>query len=299
LRVGATVGLRRRDYQLSFTEPWFLGRKLALGVDLYHSEINYYSDLYDITQTGARLSLTKQLPFNLIGSVSYTLENIGIDDVSSRAPLVIRQEPSNRLVSKVGSSLAYDTRNSALLPNRGQRTEIMGELAGGPLGAEADFYKWELRSSWYFPGFWEGHIWEVVGRGGVVEEYGDTERVPLFDRYFLGGVNSLRGYRYRQVGPRQEGEPIGGNTFYYGSVEYSLPIIERLRFAMFYDIGNVYADAYDFDFGNYSDNWGVGIRLNIPKLGPLRLDYGIPITHDPEVSGSGKFQFSVGFYRDY
>ena len=83
-----------------------------------------------------------------------------------------------------------------------------------------------------------------------------------------------------------------------GSAEYSIPIIERLRLAVFYDIGNVYANAYDFNFKDYLDNWGVGVRLNIPRLGPLRLDYGIPITH-PGANGSGKFQFSVGWNRDY
>lgn len=300
LRVGATIGLRRKDYQVSFTEPWFLNRKLALGVDLYHSELNYYSDLYDFTQTGARLSLTKALPFNLIGSVSYTLENIGLKDVSEDAPLIIRQEPEDRLVSKVGLSLAYDTRNNAVEPTRGQRTEVLTEFAGGPFGAEADFIKWEVRSSWFFPGFFEGHVWELIGRTGVVEPYNDTELVPLFDRFFLGGVNSLRGFRYRTVGPHIDDEPVGGNTFYFGSVDYTIPIVERLKFALFYDIGNVYLDAYDFDFGDYSDNWGVGIRLNIPRLGPLRLDYGIPINYDKaNVSGSGKFQFSVGFTRDY
>ena len=92
LRVGATIGLRRKDYQVSFIEPWFLNRKLALGVDLYHSELNYYSDLYDFTQTGARLSLTKALPYNLIGSLSYTIENIQLSDVSSDAPFVIQEE---------------------------------------------------------------------------------------------------------------------------------------------------------------------------------------------------------------
>jgi outer membrane protein insertion porin family len=298
-RVGATIGLRRKDYQVSFTEPWFLNRKLALGVDLFHSELNYYSDLYDFTQTGARLSLTKALPFNLIGSVSYTLENIGLENVSDDAPLIIRQEDRHQLISKAGASIAYDTRNNALEPTRGQRTELITELAGGPLGMDADFYKWEVRSSWFFPGFFEGHVWEVVGRTGVTEPYGDSQRVPLFDRYFLGGVNSLRGYRYRTVGPHEEGEPIGGNTFYFGSVDYTIPIIERLKFAIFYDFGNVYLKSYDFDFGNFSDNWGVGIRLNIPRLGPLRLDYGIPLRHTSDVSGSGKFQFSVGFTRDY
>jgi len=301
LRVGATIGLRRKDYQISFVEPWFLNRRLALGVDLYYSELNYYSDLYDITQLGSRLSLTRQLPYNLIGGVSYTIENIGISDVDVQAPQVIKDEPANRLVSKVGTSLAYDTRNNVMLPSRGTRTELLTELAGGPLGAEADFYKLELRSSWYFPGPFEGHIVEVVGRSGVVEQYGSTPRVPLFDRYFLGGVTSMRGFRYRKVGPHDpvSREPIGGNTYYFGSVEYSVPIIERLRFALFYDIGNVALDAYDWDFQNYSDNWGVGIRLNIPRLGPLRLDYGIPITHDEYNGSGGKFQFSVGFSRDY
>lgn len=301
LRVGATIGLRTKRYEISFVEPWFLGRRLAFGVDLYHSELNYLSDLYDIRQTGARFSLTKQLPYNFIGSVSYTIENIGLDNVSDSAPFVIRQEPHNRLVSKIGTSLAYDTRNNAQLPNRGQRTELITELAGGPLGADADFYKLEVRSSWYFPGFAEGHVWELVGRSGVVDAYGDTPRVPLFDRYFLGGVTSLRGFRYRQIGPHDEpsSEPIGGGTFFLGSVEYSIPIIERLRFAVFYDIGNVYLDAYDWNFKNFADDWGVGIRLNIPRLGPLRLDYGIPIRHDRFSSDSGKFQFSVGFTREY
>jgi len=298
-RVGATIGLERKDYQISFTEPWFLNRKLALGVDLFHSELNYYSDLYDFTQTGVRLSLTKALPFNLIGSVSYTLENIILDNVSPDAPLVIRLEDPHQLISKVGTSLAYDTRNNALEPTRGQRTEVLAELAGGPLGFDADFYKWEVRSSWFFPGFLEGHVWEFVGRVGVAEAYDDSVTVPLFDRYFLGGVNSLRGYKYRSIGPYAQDEPIGGNTFWFGSVDYTIPIIERLKFAIFYDIGNVYLRSYDFDFANYADNWGVGIRLNIPRLGPLRLDYGIPITHDDNVSGSGKFQFSVGFTRDY
>jgi len=86
-------------------------------------------------------------------------------------------------------------------------------------------------------------------------------------------------------------------------VEYSIPIIERLRFAMFYDIGMVYEDAYSFSEKNngtgvYNDNWGVGIRLNLP-IGPLRLDYGIPITRDPRNSSSGKFQFGVGYTRDF
>jgi len=158
---------------------------------------------------------------------------------------------------------------------------------------------------------------EFTGRMGVVDHYGDSSRVPLFDRWFLGGLYNLRGYRFRSVGPREyySGEPVGGSTYWFSSTEYSIPIIERLRFAMFYDIGMVYPGAYSFapesaatdaignplvrgNTGLYNDNWGVGIRLNLP-IGPLRLDYGIPITRGPDTGSGGKFQFGVGWTRDF
>ena len=84
---------------------------------------------------------------------------------------------------------------------------------------------------------------EVGGEMGVVDAWGRSDEVHLFDRFFLGGINSLRGYRYHDVGPHSVDEPIGGNTMWFGTFEYSLPIVptlERLRFAVFYDIGNVY-----------------------------------------------------------
>lgn len=329
IRLRAQVGTRQQDYQINFVEPFFLGKELAFGVDLYHRELNYYSDIYDQTQTGVRLSLTKRLPYNFEVGVSYTLENIGIefeDEVKAQTPVAggvpgrngspvqptpasvsqeLLDEEGDRLVSKVGTTIAYDTRGAGFLPSSGQRTELMGEVSGGPFAGDTDVYKMELRTAWYFPGFFEGHILEIVGRTGVVDTYGDSTRVPLFDRWFLGGLYSLRGYRYRDIGPKDiNGEPVGGSTYWFGTAEYSVPIIERLRFAMFYDIGNVYRDAYSFDTTNpedpfYSDNWGLGVRLNIPNLGPLRLDYAFPLTHDSTVGGGGRFQFGVGFTRDF
>src|SRR6185436_6438303 len=127
--------------------------------------------------------------------------------------------------------------------------------------------------------------------------YGDGDRgnedhVPIFDRWFLGGLYSLRGYKFRTVGPREpvSFEPLGGGTYWFGSAEYSIPIIPRVRFAIFYDVGMVYFDSYSFsttnpatgrDFGTgfFNDNVGIGLRLNLP-IGPLRLDYAIPINHD-------------------
>jgi outer membrane protein insertion porin family len=142
----------------------------------------------------------------------------------------------------------------------------------------------------------------------------------------LGGIDSLRGYRYREVGPKDEpqniqqpsgtgptvvntiipsrNEPIGGGTYWIGTAEYSVPVIDYVRFAVFYDIGMVYPDPYSFRVQNkfnnlYNDNYGFGLRLNIPHLGPLRLDYGIPIKSDPSNRSNGRFQFSVGYTRPF
>jgi outer membrane protein insertion porin family len=333
-RLRLQAGNRRQDYLATFVEPWFLGRRLSFSVDLYHRQLNFLSDNYQQRQTGIRLGLTRQLPLNLIGGVSYTIENVGInfDDgyKQSYPDTILLQEAGSRLVSKVGLSLAHDTRNSVQLPSKGHRIELTPEMAGGALAGDVDYYRLELRASQYWnPGqlfsetsFWQdffaGHVLEVSGRVGVIEAYGDGDRgirgrVPLFDRWYLGGLYSLRGYRFRQVGPRDSvsGEPTGGGTYWFGGAEYSVPIIERLRFAVFYDAGMVYQDAYSFDpqsfvdaegklqtTQSYNDNWGVGLRLNLP-IGPLRLDYGIPMTHDSRSGGGGRFQFGVGWTRDF
>ena len=325
-RVRVQIGTQRQDYEISFSEPWFLDRKLKLGVDLYRHQLNFESpnNIYDETRTGAKLSLTRALGSDfLIGTVHYGIEDVGISLNSGwhnrlpniaptptdarNVPDAILKEVGDHFYQRIGTSLAYDTRNSTQLPNHGQRTELAGEITAG----DKTYYKIDLTSAWYFPGFFKGHVLEVGGRGGVTDSLAGGD-VPFYDRYYLGGLYSLRGYKFRDVAPRESfdptapnvaNEPIGGDSYWFGSLEYSLPIFEKdggvgLRFAMFYDIGAVSTSPYSFQT-SYSDNWGAGIRLNIPHLGPLRLDYGIPITHDKNNSDSGQFQFGVGFERPF
>ncbi|HAV64716.1 MAG TPA: hypothetical protein DCY13_20410, partial [Verrucomicrobiales bacterium] len=175
-----------------------------------------------------------------------------------------------------------------------------------------DFYRLELRHGQYFKGLGEGHIIEILGRVGVINSYGRSDSVPLFNRWFLGGAFNMRGFDYRDVGPKDStGEPVGGSTYWFGSVEYSIPLIDRVRMAAFYDIGMVFQDPFSFDSrvfdrngnfvidtGSYNDNFGLGIRLNLP-IGPLVFDYGIPITSDSRNESSGKFQFRAGYQRDF
>ena len=193
------------------------------------------------------------------------------------------------------------------VPPRISRTCPLTAQLAGPFGGDKNFYKLELKSHWYFKGLATGHVLEILGGTGIAESYGSTKQVPFYERWNLGGLNSLRGFQFDDISPREAGsgsnEPVGGNTYWFGSLEYSIPIIERLRFAVFYDIGNVMSRAYSYDFSNYSDNWGIGLRLNLPLGGasgtPLRLDYGIPIHHDAFSNGKARFQFSVGFDRPF
>jgi outer membrane protein insertion porin family len=322
VRLRMTLGTERQDYELFFTEPWFMGRKLALDVYLFHHQYNYASPsgIYDETRTGGKVSLTRALGSDfLIGSVSYTAEQVGIDLRSGwhgwentfpvhtppNVPNDILDQVGDSFYQRLGSSLAYDTRNSVKLPNRGQRSEVDAEMSFGP----TLFYKLEAKSAWYFPGLFTGHVLELGGRTGVAKSIQGGE-TPFYDRYYLGGLYSLRGFGYREVAPREPEtpavtttEPIGGDTYWFGSAEYSLPIIEKdggvsLRFALFYDIGSVRRDSYSYAL-DYLDNWGLGMRLNIPKLGPLRLDYGIPIQGDKYNNGGGEFQFGFGYTRDF
>src|SRR5690606_24823122 len=136
--------------------------------------------------------------------------------------------------SEAGLRLTYDQRYgygplTGGLPTRGYRTVLDTGIAGGPFGAAADFYRLELQHTHYFPGFGEGHVLEIMGRAGVTENYGRSDSVPLFNRWFLGGAFSMRGFDYREVGPKDiAGEPLGGETYWFGSAEYSIPIIDRV-----------------------------------------------------------------------
>jgi len=306
MRLKASYGSRRQDYLVSFVEPWLLDRKLAFGVDIYHRNTSFQSSLYDEVQSGMRLSLERALWTDFFrGNVSYTVEDVGIKNVDPAASPELQSEAGTQIVSKIGASITYDTRTGGMIPTGGHRVELTTEFACGPFGGEADFYKMELRGSQYFPGFWQGQTWELLGRVGAVQGF-SGDRVTLFNRYFLGGPRSLRGYRFADVSPRDSlNEPFGGNTYWMGSAEYTIPLIERLRFAMFYDIGNVYSSSFSFNPNiakgetMYQDNVGFGFRLNIPNLGPLRLDYGIPITSDRNQNKSGRFNFDVGFTRDF
>jgi outer membrane protein insertion porin family len=337
-QIRASIGTELQDYEINFTEPWFLGKRLIFNVDLFHRNVYYASvnSQYDETFDGGTLSLTKALggllgldPQVLRGTVSYTFEDAHVSmnsgfttnsttnystaagglyqNSSVYGPNMstnIYDERGTYLISEEGVSLAYDTRNSLTLPDHGQRTEVSAEVATSP--GDTDFYKLELKTSWYFKGFGSNQVLELGGRTGVVDAYGDSTRVPIFERWFLGGLYNMEGYKYQTVGPEDQfGEPLGGDTYFYGMAEYSIPLVKMVRLAWFTDVGNVFTDPYSFNAGPgrrlITDDAGMGLRIVLPIGGgtPLRLDYAVPIQHDRNLGSSGRIQVGVGYTHNF
>ncbi len=294
LKLRTQFGTKRTDVELSFVEPWFLDRRLALGVNFFRHDRRFLSDDYDQKNTGGSLSLTHGLGRYSRVSLEYSLEDIEVYNVANDASDVIKQEKGRRTKSAVTLSLLRDTRDSVFVPTRGNRTKLSAMLAGGPLAGDTDIYRLEARSSQYFP-LWFDHVFNLRGRVSVVEEYGDSDHVPIFDRLFLGGAYDVRGFHYRDVGPKdQDGEPVGGKTAAYMTAEYTVPLAEKVRAAVFYDMGMVSESAYSMD-GDLNSSAGLGLRLNIPGF-PLRLDYAWPIeTDEYNKQPSGRFSFVIGY----
>jgi len=348
-RARAQVGNQRKDFILALTEPWFLDRRLSLGGQAFYSEANYLSSVYDQRNYGGSVELRKPLFPWIYGTLGYGLQNTEIYNVAAGVSPEIRAEEGTTTKSEITTGLVYDKRDNPFLTRRGERVSITSYVAGGPLGGNEQIYGWDIQASKYFhlPGdlillfdaeaatvdVWDSPETKSFTEIGVAPVPSSTASpaptpvpvdisveipsVPIFDRLYLGGANNLRGFSFRDVSPKDSNnQPIGGQSMARGTVELTFPIVEKARGAVFYDVGYVNPDAWDFSlqdlsiprganalaggktgprrtYYNLAEDFGVGIRLDLP-IGPLRLDYGYPI----ETAGNGKhghLNFSVGY----
>jgi outer membrane protein insertion porin family len=295
-RVRAQYGLQRQDYIISFTEPWFMNEQLAVGGDVFYNEATYLSNYYDERRYGGDVRVSRALDEFMYLEFMYKYEIIDIFNVADDATTAIAQEEGQRSKSSIFLALTRDERDSVFLPSKGYKATLFGELAGGPFGGDTDLYKVGISAQKFFTMPWfDKHILSFNLQATTVDKYGGSDRVPIFDRLFLGGAYDLRGFDYRDISPVQNGEPIGGRSSGFLQTEYSFPVIERVRFAVFHDIGSVSPKAWDFQTGSdlFSDA-GVGLRLNLP-IGPINLDFGVPLLTNKQNDSTGKFNFSAGY----
>jgi len=298
MKVRVQAGTQRTDLEVSFVEPWFMDRKLALGQDFYYRTASYYSDDFDLQTLGGKTSLTKPIldPFTR-GTLSYSLEQFTIDNIDAPTNAVIFEDEGDTLKSTVGASISRDTRDQFFIPTKGNLSSAGVELSGGPLAGDESIYALEAKSSQFWPVL-DDHVFNLKGEARTVESYGSSDHVPIFDRLFLGGPRTIRGFAYRDVSPRDENngdEPVGGLSSWYGTAEYTVPLWSKIRGAVFYDIGAVSESSFDFFSADINSSYGIGVRIDLPMF-PLRLDYAIPHIADENNDGEGgRFSFLLGY----
>jgi outer membrane protein insertion porin family len=317
-RLRFQIGSQSSEVILAFEEPYLLERELALGFQIYRQTSDYNSSFYEEIRTGGEVYLRKRLFNWLEGRLAYTYQVVDIANVSPSAPNQILFAEGNSTTSKVSLALTQDSRDKIINTTRGNYGTLELGVAGGPLGGDNNYYNLEFRGSKFFPiAEFQEQVLAVLGRVGVVDSFGKSDElqtrtitdprtglpvtsapfrpgVPFYDRYFLGGPQTLRGFEFRTVGPKDpSGEPTGGNTYGFLSLEYSMDIVKPVRFAVFYDAGFVNTDPYDFSPAEYNDNFGFGLRLFVAGA-PLSLDFGIPLTGDKFNKKGSQFNFSFG-----
>ena len=314
-RFRASLGSTSNEVLIAFEEPWLFEQRLAFGVELFRTESDYNSSDYNELRTGFELYLRRRL-FELVEArMSYRFEMVEIFDVDfgtsnpsqpdsldgSRpndgiADVYQAADGETDIVSKIGLSLLRDTRNSLMFTRSGNRTTLSSELAG--IGGDVNYLKLEARTAQFIPTFDKyDQTLSIIGRIGTASPYGDSADVPFYDRFYLGGPDSLRGFEHRDVGPRDSDdaeEAVGGNSYGMLSFEYGFRLAEPLGLVAFYDWGFVNESDYDFSPSSYASNWGIGARI-ILMGSPLKLDLGFPLTVPDNAEDNGaQFNFSFG-----
>jgi outer membrane protein insertion porin family len=307
------AGSERSEFSMSLTEPWFMDQQLSLGGEVFYKQSNYFSDYYEQTNVGAAISLRKPLGPKSSIKGEYRLEQVTIDSEVNENDYANRNFPGDNgdnselseeniggdfLRSSLTASYIYDTRDSVIQARNGHKIDVGATLAGGFIGGDVDIFTLSAQGQKYWNLKWDS-ILSVNGELAFVDNINGGE-VPIFDRMFLGGGRTLRGFEFRDVGPRDSdytNEVFGGNSLGYVTLEYTVPIIETVRAAVFSDTGFVNADSWDLSANELYSDIGVGIRLKLPISPlPLALDYAIPISSpDSEADKGGQFNFSLQY----
>lgn len=298
LSAQLTLSGIRQLYSISFFEPYFLDTPVTFAFDLF----NFQEEFVDFTRlrTGGNISLGYRLTDDLSFSLTYTLENV--DASFRRTDIEIRKLKQAGLTSSLRGTIALDTRDNRLFPTDGQFTTLSLEVASSLLGSENEFIRIVGRTRWYFPLFWE-LVLRLNGTVGWVDSP-DGEAVPLFERFFVGGIFTVRGFERNSIGERlfvtstpdgtTNAITIGGVKQLILNAEIEFPIFKEvgIRGVVFFDAGNAWGATEDFDPLRLRTSLGFGFRWNSP-VGPLRFEWGFPLS--PEAGeDSSVFEFTIG-----
>lgn len=300
LRTRVTWANRRKQFEVGFTEPFFLNRELSAGFDLFRTEYDFSNESsYNLASQGGRLSLGYKLKEKLSHQLYYSYRDNDITDVNPLASLFIRNQEGRYRNSSVGHSLVYDDLNNILDPTSGYYASISQEFSG--LGGDARYVKHEGRASYFYPiaKYW---TWSIGASGGHLQGIGRD--IHISDRFFIGG-ETIRGFENSGLGARDQAtnDALGGNIFYAGTTELTFPLglPEDLGFlgAAFFDAGSAWS-VDDTGPGILDDSApratiGLGVSWKSP-FGPIRIDLAHPIVKsDADITENFRFSFGTRF----
>ena len=287
------AGSERSDFSVSLVEPWFMDRQLSHGGELFYRNSNYFSDIYDQTNVGGSAFLRRPLGEKGSIKLEYKLEQVTVDvDSKTPAASAFWKEDGDYLRSALGVNYVYDNRDSNMLPRTGEKIDAGLNVSG--LGGDVEDLTISVQGQKYW-NLWHDSIFSLNGEIAFV----DGSDVPIFDRMFLGGGRTLRGFEFRDVGPRDAvtGKVLGGQSLGFLSAEYTVPVVENIRVAAFYDMGFVNADSWDPSPSDLYSDVGLGVRLKLPISPlPLALDYAFPVSSpDDKADKGGQFNFYLNY----
>ncbi len=296
LSLSAQIGGVTQLFFLNYQDPAFFDSPWTFDVTVFNTE-RVFRD-FDRQSYGGTITLGRGFFNNLGGRVTYRYENVDIGDVAADAELLIAD--SRMQISSIGLGLIWDSRDNLVDPSKGNITRSVVEYAG-PFGGNTDFIKYTLSTRFFFP-LWFDTVFSLVGQYGVVDFINVGDDLVVSERFFLGGPNSLRGFRFRRVGPRVPTDDggfviIGGTQELFFSAEYLIPLLPQagLKGVVFFDMGNAFNDNQNlsFDPSDLRKDVGLGFRWVSP-LGPLRLEVGFPIGSRLSGENSYEIQFTIG-----
>lgn len=293
LGLQAQLGASTQRYSISFTEPWFLDTHLSVGVDGFNLAYDY--DDYTKDSYGGNLRLSYPFAEWSRFYFTYSYEDADIRDISDNAAVLIKDQEGRHRKSSFTVAAERDTRDHPFLTTQGSDNSLSIEYAGDELGGDSNFVKYIINSGWYFPLAWKTVAF-LHAKGGFIT--GSRENVPLYERFYLGGINSIRAFKYGDVGPKdpKTGDIIGGNKFGQANLEFLFPIMKKvgLRGVVFFDAGNAFDNDEGFDISKFRTAAGGGLRWQSP-MGPLRLEWGYNLDKRDDEDQSN-WEFSMGAF---
>ncbi|ROQ92233.1 Beta-barrel assembly machine subunit BamA [Desulfosoma caldarium] len=295
LALKAYLGGQTSRYSISFTEPWLFDIPLSAGFDLY-DWYREYND-FDKDATGGKLRISHPFGTWSRWHLAYVFESAKVSNVAEDAALIIKDQEGRQIKSSLIGSIERDSTDHPFLPTRGSTVKVSLEYSIPYLGSDSDFVSVVCGVGRYVP-LW----WKFVGfahvKGGYIFELDADKPAPIYERFFLGGINSIRAFRWGDVGPKdpETGDSIGGIKFGQVNLELLFPLVEKIgmRGVLFFDAGNAFAKGEDFRLNDFRKAGGMGLRWNSP-LGPLRIEWGYNLDRKSGEDTSN-WQFSMGVF---